>query len=165
MTSFRAISILPWLSGLLLISCATLKPVDRDLHRHAGRTDQHRVSLVKHARSYIGAPYRYGGRTEKGFDCSGLVYRVFQDHDVLMPRSAREQSTRGKKVNTHQARAADLAFFSVRNKVDHVALVTEANHRELWVIHSTTSRGVVHEEVLKSPYWSKRLRQVRNVLN
>ncbi|NND06297.1 MAG: C40 family peptidase [Saprospiraceae bacterium] len=165
MTGFRAIRILPWISGLLLMSCAALRPVDRDLNRHSARVDQHRVAMVNHARSYIGTPYRYGGRTQKGFDCSGLVYRVFQDHDVLIPRSAREQSTQGRKVNTHQARAADLAFFSVRNKVDHVALVTKANQRELWVIHSTTSMGVVHEEVLGSPYWSKRLRQVRDVLN
>ena len=165
MPNLRLESLIIGISGLLLFSCASLRPVDRKHGEVSPRWEQRRASLVKTARKYLGVPYRYGGDNGRGFDCSGLVHKVFLDQKITLPRSARAQSSHGQKVGTHLAKPADLAFFSVRGKVDHVALVTSASHGELWVIHSTTSRGVVHEEVLGSSYWSKRLREVRDVLD
>ena len=165
MPYLRLKSLMLCISGLLLVSCASLRPVDRKHGEVSPRWEQQRSSLVKHARKYLGTPYRYGGTNGRGFDCSGLVQTVYQDQHVALPRSARAQSAYGHKIDAHRAQPADLAFFSVRGKVDHVALVTKVRHGELWVIHSTTSRGVVHEEVLGSSYWSKRLREVRDVLN
>lgn len=152
---------------LAVASCTALKPVDRQASRPVEKSITPidiRSELVHSAKLHIGAPYRYGGTGSKGFDCSGLVYQVYGSQGISMPRSTTALSSWGRKVPITQAREGDLAFFKARGKVNHVAIITKNTKKELWVIHSTSSRGVIHENVLDSQYWSDRFRETRDPL-
>lgn len=82
-----------------------------------------RRSLVLDALGQIGRPYRYGGATPDGFDCSGLVQYIFLQQGVSVPRTAREQHEAGETIDLDDAEPGDLLFYSFsRRGIDHVAL-------------------------------------------
>lgn len=124
-----------------------------------------RKSIALEANQFIGTRYRYGGMDRKGFDCSGLVYAVFQEHSLSVPRSSSEQLKAGRKVSTRTAQIGDLIFFRQAGKVNHVAIVTDIRSGDLWVTHSTTSRGVIRENLSSSFYWSNRIEGVRDIIS
>ena len=70
----------------------------------------------------IGAPYKYGGRTPDGFDCSGLVYFSYQQAGISVPRSSKEQFKATTPIDLDDARPGDLLFFRKLIKVSHVAI-------------------------------------------
>ncbi len=82
-----------------------------------------------------------------------------------LPHNSTAQSKQGKKIPIKQAQAGDLVFFGRNGKVNHVAIVLENNGRELKVIHSTSSRGVIIEDVLRSSYWKPKLMFAGNILD
>lgn len=125
-----------------------------------------RQKVVAEALSCTGIRYRYGGTNKSGYDCSGLVYSVYSANDIQVPRKAADMSEIGRKVIPSRAKKGDLIFFALRGKADHVAIVTEdAQNGSLWVVHSTSSRGVLHEDVMESSYWSRRIREARDVID
>ena len=124
-----------------------------------------RLSIASEANQYLGTGYRYGGLDKKGLDCSGLVYLVFRDHSLSLPRSSAEQRRVGRHTTMRDARVGDLIFFRQQGKVNHVAIVTGVDRGELWVTHSTTSRGVIKENLNASAYWSKRIEDVRDIVS
>lgn len=102
---------------------------------------QPKSNVVKTAKQYLGVPYVYGGNSPKGFDCSGFVYYVYQQHGIGLPRVASDQAGVGTKVNTPAS--GDLVFFS-RVKggsggIGHVGIYTGNNT----FIHSNTNQGVI----------------------
>lgn len=76
-------------------------------------------SLVSVAREYLGTPYRWGGLTDAGVDCSGLVWLAYARHGVVLPRDADQQREVGEPVDRDDLRAGDLLFFP-----GHVAIST-----------------------------------------
>ncbi len=114
--------------------------------------------VIQVARSYMGTPYRYGGNSRSGMDCSGLLCTSFESVNIKLPRPSYEQAEYGEKVGIENVQPGDLVFFSERkssNKVVHVGMVTAVNGREdVTFIHSSTSRGVV-EDNLYSDYYRK----------
>ena len=105
------------------------------------------------ALSLRGAPYRLGGDDPSGFDCSGLVQYVYQQHGVAMPREVREQFRVGKTVDRGRLEPGDLVFFStVAPGASHVGIVIGGDQ----FIHAPSERGVVRVENLSSQYWSTR---------
>jgi hypothetical protein len=81
--------------------------------------------VISTADHYIGVPYKHGGTTPEGFDCSGFVQFVFRQQGVELPRTAREQSKAGRPAALQAAslRPGDLMFFSGNGPgIDHVAL-------------------------------------------
>lgn len=122
--------------------------------------------LVATARDFLGVPYKYGGQGPTNFDCSGLVCMVYTKNNRSCPRITSLQSKLGSKIHWSSAKAADLLFFSTEenDKIDHVAMVVKNDGDQLWIIHSTTSRGVIEEDLLASTYWNKRLKMARRVL-
>ncbi|MBR9999687.1 MAG: C40 family peptidase [Cyclobacteriaceae bacterium] len=115
-------------------------------------------SVIGAARSYIGTPYRYGGVTRSGMDCSGLLVASFHSVDMQVPRTSKEQSRYGKKVNIEGLRPGDVVFFAAkkrRRKVSHAGLVTRVEgNRSVKFIHSSTSLGVVETELYTDYYQS-----------
>ncbi|MGI9308569.1 MAG: C40 family peptidase [Gammaproteobacteria bacterium] len=77
---------------------------------------------VATAESMVGAPYRYGGNTPKGFDCSGLVYYSYSKAGVRVPRASRDQYAKSSKIDLEDAQPGDLLFFASGSRVDHVAI-------------------------------------------
>ena len=124
-----------------------------------------RSKITAYAKKYDGSRYKYGGTTPKGFDCSGFTSFVFKKFDIPITRTSDSQAKKGKKVSIRSAKPGDLVFFGRGRKVTHVALVTKNSKSGLQVIHSTTSRGVIEENVTNSSYWKSRLLFVRNVID
>ncbi len=82
------------------------------------------VSVVEMIRRFHGAPYVWGGRSPKGFDCSGLVQFVYALHGVALPRDSDQQFEHG--VGVEARRAGDLLFFG-GDRIGHVAVATDAD--------------------------------------
>jgi cell wall-associated NlpC family hydrolase len=105
------------------------------------------------ALSLRGAPYRTGGDDPNGFDCSGFVQYVYQQHGVAMPREVREQFRVGRTVDRSRLAPGDLVFFStVAPGASHVGIVIGGDQ----FVHAPSERGVVRVENLSSQYWASR---------
>jgi gamma-D-glutamyl-L-lysine dipeptidyl-peptidase len=92
---------------------------------------------------YAGAPYLWGGRTEWGIDCSGLVQAVYAARGIKLPRDSDQQFGHGQEIAMTSDgvgyEAGDLLFFAERGRVSHVALWAGAGR----IVHSALSRGGV----------------------
>ncbi|PKR84954.1 C40 family peptidase [Heyndrickxia camelliae] len=107
--------------------------------------------VITVAKKYIGTPYRYGGITPKGFDCSGFVSYSYKKAGVALPHSAAAMFKKGKSVKKSKLKPGDLVFFNTGSKkVSHVAIYIGNNK----VIHSV-SKGV-KIDCLSNPYWKTR---------
>jgi peptidoglycan DL-endopeptidase CwlO len=105
------------------------------------------------ALSLRGAPYKNGGISPDGFDCSGFVRYVYQQHGVAMPREVREQFKVGRQVDRDRLEAGDLVFFStVAPGASHVGIVIGGDQ----FVHAPSERGVVRVESLSQQYWGSR---------
>ena len=110
-------------------------------------------SISSTALSLRGAPYRNGGVDPAGFDCSGLVKYVFEQHGVLMPREARQQFQVGTPVEPASLAPGDLVFFTtVAPGPSHVGILVGGDQ----FVHAPTTNGVVRVDSLSSQYWSSR---------
>lgn len=100
-----------------------------------------------------GAPYRNGGATPNGFDCSGFVQYVYRLHGVTMPRETREQFRVGRAIGRDELAPGDLVFFStVAPGASHVGIVIDQEQ----FVHAPSTRGVVRVERLSAEYWDRR---------
>jgi len=132
------------------------------------KSSEKRRAVTRYAKKFVGSKYVYGGKTPKGFDCSGFTRYVYDKFDVRLSASSSLQSKEGKKVSTKYAKAGDLVFFSKNKgrvgKVNHVALVVSNDRKGLFVIHSTSSKGVIVQNISGNSYWEPRLLYIRSVL-
>lgn len=121
-------------------------------------------AIVLTSKNFIGTPYKWGGTTRAGMDCSGLLYTTYNLNKISIPRSSEEQLNFGKKVGIHNLRKGDWVFFATgkrRRKVTHVGLVVDIRGREdVKFIHASTSLGVT-ESQLFSDYWRKKYVKAR----
>lgn len=81
-----------------------------------------REQIVRNALAMLGTPYRYGGATPGGFDCSGLVVYSYKKAGVSVPRTSRDQYRKAKPLPVSVARPGDLVFFGTEQKVNHVGI-------------------------------------------
>ena len=121
--------------------------------------DGHTISWT--ALLFRGVPYRAGGDTPAGFDCSGLVRYVFTQHGIDVPRQAADQFRAGVPVDRDQIQPGDLLFFStVTPGASHVGVSIGGNE----FVHAPSSRGHVRVARLSSGYWAPRFVGVRRII-
>jgi peptidoglycan DL-endopeptidase CwlO len=117
-------------------------------------------ALVGTALSLRGAPYRDGGNTPSGFDCSGFVEYVFGQQGQFMPRTVSEQFQVGAEVARRGVEPGDLVFFSTTSTgPSHVGIAVSGSE----FVHAPSSSGVVRVESLAAPYWASRFLGARRL--
>jgi cell wall-associated NlpC family hydrolase len=104
--------------------------------------------------SQLGTPYRYGGSTPRGFDCSGLVYYSYRRVGIRVPRSTMAQFHYAQPVELKYIQPGDLLFFRrTFRSVSHVGIFA-GNAR---FIHAPSKGRLVSYDSLNDPYWRRRL--------
>lgn len=111
--------------------------------------------LVKVATEFIGAPYRLGGSSVKGLDCSSFVQKIYRIFDVKLPRVAREQSRVGVTIDRGELVEGDLVFFHTNRSFGHVGIYIGNDE----FVHASSKRKVVRIDSLNSPYYQKRFQR------
>jgi len=103
--------------------------------------------IVKHAKKYLGRPYRYGATGPNSFDCSGFTYAVFKEVGINIPRTSLAQSKIvGKKLSIYELKEGDLLSFdtSLKGHINHSGIYI-GNHK---FIHA--SSGKAHSVTVSS---------------
>lgn len=127
---------------------------------------QFKKSIVDSAKSFIGTPYRFGGMSSNGIDCSAFTMISFRKNNFELPRTSATQSTYGKKIKKKNADIADLIFFktSRRKTISHVGIIVENQNGIIKFIHASSSNGVMISSLDES-YFKKRFVKIKRVIN
>lgn len=123
-------------------------------------------NLMAEAESYLGTPYRYGGTTRRGIDCSAFVLSVFgATLGMNLPRVAASQALEGERISREEMKKGDLVFFSRGGRISHVGIVHNIDENgEVHFIHSSTSKGVIISP-LSDSYWGPKFRFAKRIVN
>jgi cell wall-associated NlpC family hydrolase len=115
---------------------------------------------VKLAEEFIGTPYRSGGTSTNGVDCSGLTFSVFRRIGIRLPRTSDEQARAGSHIDRDDLRAGNLVFFGKGSNVTHVGIYNEDGE----FIHASTRAHSVRYDNLDTKYFRSRYIGARRVL-
>jgi cell wall-associated NlpC family hydrolase len=115
--------------------------------------------VVELAQQYLGTPYRSGGTSTNGVDCSGLTFAVYREVGVKLPRSSDEQVNVGAPVSRDSLAPGDLIFFGSSGNVSHVGIYAGGGE----FIHASTSARSVRFDRLDTKYFANRYVAARRV--
>ena len=121
-----------------------------------------KLSMLKSIDRYRGVPYKWGGATMKGMDCSGFTMKVFGESSNLnIPHNAAAQYKLGAKINRRQLKFGDLVFFrDIESRgVSHVGIYIGNDE----FVHASLSKGVVNSS-MNQKYYKKRYVSARRIL-
>jgi len=114
--------------------------------------DRTRREIVLEALGQVGRPYRYGGSSPDGFDCSGLVQYVYAQSGIRLPRTTREQHAEGRRIDLDSAVPGDLLFYSFSgHAIDHVAIYLGDDE----AVHAPASGRSVIVAGVHIKYWQQ----------
>ncbi|MDG6896742.1 hypothetical protein A6A19_01705 [Actinobacillus delphinicola] len=116
-----------------------------------------RTQIMKGYQQWRGVPYRYGGESRRGMDCSAFVQTIFRNNlGMRLPRSTSQQKNLGKPVEKKELQIGDLIFF---NRNTHVGIYV-GNGR---FVHASTRKGITIAE-LNNVYFKNRYTQSRRII-
>ncbi|MFB5662703.1 NlpC/P60 family protein [Alteribacillus sp. HJP-4] len=125
----------------------------------AGSTADEVISAGK---SVMGTPYKYGGTSTSGFDCSGFTRYAFKQAGVDLPRSSSQQYGEGNSVSKSNLKKGDLVFFNTSG--------SGVSHNGIYIgggdfIHSSSSKGVSIASVDDPYYWGSKYIGAKRVID
>lgn len=123
-----------------------------------GSADERKL-FVKVATGFLGAPYRMGGVTVQGIDCSALVRKMYEFFNIKLPRTAREQAMVGFRVDRDKLEAGDLVFFRTKRPIGHVGIYIGNNE----FVHASYRARSVRIDSLEKPYFQQRFQRAVRV--
>lgn len=145
----------PPLPCLLVLTCLLLAGCASSLvgkGPSGGEEYAVRIALYDQFSAWQGVPYRLGGTSRNGVDCSGLVHLTFRDlFGIQLPRTTAELAQVGETVKPQALRSGDLVFFRHGRGSNHVGIYLENNR----FMHASTRKGVMISS-LDDAYWKKR---------
>jgi peptidoglycan endopeptidase LytE len=113
---------------------------------------EERSLFVRVVKTFLGVPYKLGGSTLKGIDCSAFVKKIYEIFNIQLPRTTREQLSIGKEVEKDQLKEGDLVFFKRRGNNAHVGIYIGENQ----FIHASSRNKEVKIDQLDIPYFNTR---------
>jgi cell wall-associated NlpC family hydrolase len=127
--------------------------IDREKKKLLGKwnTPNEPELLVKVALAFLDAPYRLGGSSVRGIDCSGFVKKIYSLFDINLPRTAAEQAHVGVEVAKGNLLEGDLIFFQTKNRIGHVGIYIGENK----FVHAASSNKGVRVDSLDSTYYKQ----------
>jgi cell wall-associated NlpC family hydrolase len=150
----------------IAVGCSTSKRTS-GYSRYSGKSSMmtltaERRLVILESQKWMGTPYRYGGTSRDGADCSGFVLSVFEKAGISLPRTADAMFNAGTPVALSSILPGDLVFFSdesVGDGITHVGIYTGQDK----FIHSSSSSGVIISSLTQS-YYRKHYAGARKVL-
>ncbi|MCP4572898.1 MAG: C40 family peptidase [bacterium] len=118
------------------------------------------VKAATLAREQLGKPYQWGATGPDRFDCSGLVWHVYGQLGVQIPRVSREQARSGREIVRSELQLGDLVFFATEGQtVNHVGIyVGESDF-----VHAPRRYQPVKTDSLNNSWWRRRYKGARRV--
>lgn len=111
------------------------------------------AELLKVHQEWQGTPYRLGGDSKSGIDCSAFVQQLYiSAYHKQLPRTTEAQMRQGKAIRLTEAKTGDLIFFKTSRKVRHVGVIYD----QQYFLHASTSKGVIFSR-LDNVYWSPKI--------
>jgi NlpC/P60 family len=142
-------------------------PVPPSTYNMSATERKLRGDITGFAQKQVGVRYQSAGKIpETGFDCSGFTSYVMNNFNIKISPSSRDQALQGRSVEINKVKPGDLVFYrrSVADPIFHVSMVVENTGPAIRVIHSTSSRGVIVEDILASKYWRPYIDSARDVV-
>lgn len=150
----------PLLAGLALLlplmlgGCASQPPAISRLPATEGLKSPARVTVVKTAERMLGTPYKPGGSSPRGFDCSGLVSYSYRNAGIHVPRTAAQQYSQSHHVADRDLQPGDLVFFKIQGRrITHVGIYLGQGQ----FVHAPGSGKLVSIDNLDNPYWRRHI--------
>ncbi|GAE26251.1 cell wall lytic activity [Halalkalibacter wakoensis JCM 9140] len=140
---------------LTILLLATIAPRDQV------KASSVRDDIVSIAKGQLGTPYRFGGTTPSGFDCSGFIRYVFNGVGIDLPRTSASQYRAGTSVSKSDLEVGDLVFFNTTGaNPSHSGIYIGSNQ----FIHASSSNGISISNINDPHYWGSRYIGARRVL-
>ena len=148
-------------SMVFIAACAHSPKTESNAERYGTINKKSEKKLLNHkgqdiaalAKSMLGAPYRYGGSSPNGFDCSGLVYYTHGKLGVKVPRTSRTQFSYAKPIDLNHLQVGDVVFFKLNKKdISHIGIYIGGNR----FIHAPKAGKKVSLSHLNEHFWKSR---------
>lgn len=113
---------------------------------------EERTFFIRVVKTFLGVPYKLGGSTLRGLDCSAFVKKIYEIFNISLPRTTRELFRIGKKVEKEQLEEGDLVFFRRGENAVHVGIYIGDNQ----FVHASYKSREVKIDSLNTPYYTNR---------
>jgi cell wall-associated NlpC family hydrolase len=148
------VKLIAFLLPLVLVACASAPREEMAYAAERNPADRAAASAAK----MVGKPYKYGGTSPAGFDCSGLILFSYQQAGVSLPRNTSQQRRATQHVRLAELKRGDLLFFDQEGKKNAHVGIYLGDRR---FVHAPSSGKHVRNDTLDNPYWKKHLSEIR----